>query len=581
MESKTPQFDKLIDEILENLKPETRTCKWKDIHKYCEGEFEIEAEDIHFLKMFRVPPPDFCPTCRRIRRMVYMNYTKLSKRRCDVPGHNEMMISILPEECPFPVYDYHYFISDSFDPFSFGLTYLSGNSPMETFFSLRKKFPMPSFLNRDPSCVNSEYSNGGLNLKNGYFVFTCHDVENVWYSNVIFKSKNIMDCYWTNDSEWVYESIFCDHLYQSSFIYFSSSCTDSMFLFDCKNCDSCFGCVNLRNKKYCVFNEQLSKDEYQAFLRTVYPLSRGKIIEYKEKFWQLVKTLPMSSTRNVAVTNVLGINLRNSKNLYDVADANNSENVRHSDEAIDLKDSMDITYSGKGSLIYMSTNAGVLSSNIKFSVSTKFSTNCEYCFNSKNLNDCFMCFGLQNKSYCILNKQYSKDEYFKIIDEIKTEMLKKSEYGNGVGMEFSAQAYNFSVGQIAFPLTEKEIKKLSGYVAQDPETNAKDINLISVNELPKIIEDVDEEISNKAIKCEITGRPFRIITSEIEFYIKMKLPLPSIHPSVRMENRIKLPTSGQKHKTKCAKCNKDIISMFNPAEKFILYCESCFKQEIY
>lgn len=50
---------------------------------------------------------------------------------------------------------------------------------------------------------------------------------------------------------------------------------------------------------------------------------------------------------------------------------------------------------------------------------------CFYCLHSKNChnsmfldeciscNDCLMCFNLRNKKYCILNKQYSKEEYLK------------------------------------------------------------------------------------------------------------------------------------------------------------------------
>jgi len=120
MKTQTPKFNLLLDGILENLVPHGRTCKWKGEHKHCEEEFEITTEDIEFLKMLRVPAPNFCPTCRRMKRFTHMNFGKLSKRTCNVPGHDESFISIFPEECPFPVYDYQYFISDDFDPFSFG-----------------------------------------------------------------------------------------------------------------------------------------------------------------------------------------------------------------------------------------------------------------------------------------------------------------------------------------------------------------------------------------------------------------------------------------------------------------------------
>jgi len=581
MESKTPKFDSAISEIMETLVPHNRICKWKGEHKYCEGEFEIEEGDIKFLKMFNVPPPVFCPTCRRIRRLANMNFSRLFKRECDVPGHSEMMISILPEECPFPVYDYQYFIDEKFDAFSFGITYKEGSDPMKTLFSLRRKFPMPSFLNRDPSSVNSEYSNGGRDLKNGYYVMACYHVEDAWYSAMITKSRNIMDSRVVIDSEFVYEGLCSDHLYKSSFIYFSSNCIENMFLFDCRNCQNCFGCVNLRNAKYCVFNEQLSKEDYESFLDSVYPLSRKIISEYEEKFWILVKSLPTNGTRNISSNNIFGVNIQNSKNLYDVADANNSENIRHADGALSHKDSMDFLFSGgHSSLLYMNTNIGSQSSKVKFSISSKFCTDCEFIFNSKNLNNCFMCFGLQNKSYCILNKQYEKEEYFEIVDEIKSEMLKRGQYGEGLGLEFSAQAYNFSLAQVSYPLTDDEIVKLGGHVAKEPETNVGNIEVVKYKDLPKTINEISDDILNKAILCEESNRPFRIIASELEFYKRMNLPLPNIHPLLRIERRLRFVKDGKKYKDVCKKCKKDIEVVFDPIDNFLIYCEKCYQQEV-
>ena len=77
MISKTPKFDSAIEKILTALVPHVRICKWKGLHQYCEGEFNIEEEDIKFLKMFRVPAPNFCPTCRRMKRLSNMNFSRL------------------------------------------------------------------------------------------------------------------------------------------------------------------------------------------------------------------------------------------------------------------------------------------------------------------------------------------------------------------------------------------------------------------------------------------------------------------------------------------------------------------------
>ncbi len=582
MKSKTPQFDKLLDEILKGLIPHSRTCRWKGEHKHCEGEFEITQDDIDFLKMLRVPAPNFCPTCRRMKRFVHMNFSKFSKRACNVPEHNESIISIFPEECPFPVYDYQYFISDKFDAFSHGVKLRERINPYSTLLKLRKNFPMPSFLNKDPLSINSEYSNGGRDTKNIYYAFACYHSENVWYSGLMRKSKDIMDSQTISSSSYVYRGIFSDNIYKSSFIYFSKDCTDSMFLFDCRNCDSCFGCVNLRNAKYCVWNEQLSKEDYEDFIKSISPFKRDSLVKYKEKLWNLVKSLPINASRNTAVKNVNGVSLKNTRNVYDVTDSDNSEHIRHSDGCLSHQDSMDILFSGgNSSMLYGTTNIGSQSSNVKFSVSSKFSRDSEFIFNCNNVHHCFMSFGLRDKSYCILNIQYSKEKYYELIDKIKTQMLENGEYDDGLDMEFSAQAYNFSMGQIHFPLSNDEVIKLGGYVAKEPETNVGKTKVLIASEVPQTINLVSHDIINYAIKCEVTGRPFRITSSELQFYRVMQLPLPTIHPILRLEDNSRITPFGYSFSTKCAKCHKSINSIFNPKEDFILYCEQCYQQEVY
>lgn len=531
--------------------------------------------------MFKVPPPNYCPTCRRMRRLTHLTVSQLFKTKCEAPGHDESMISIFPEESPCPVYDYKYFIGDDFDPFSFGQEWNKDLNPMEQLLGLRKIFPMPSFLNRNPSDVNSDYSNGGRDVKNGYYTVGCYHVEDLWYSIHINKSRNIMDSNAIQDSDLVYESITSNHLYKSSFVYFSSNCTDSMFLFDCRNCTDCFGCVNLRNAKYNVYNKQLTKEQYDDFMKNIIPFSREFLSEAKEKFWELVKSNPVNGSRITASNNVQGVKIVNSKNLFDVTDSIDSENVRHADGALSHKDSMDFLYSGgHSSLLYMNTNIGSQSSKVKFSVSSKFCTDSEFIFNCKNLNNCFMCFGLQNKSYCIFNKQYSEEDYFKIIDEIKTEMIKKGEYVDGPGFEFSAQAYNFSIGQILYPLTDEQIKKMGGYIAKESETNIGDMEVVEASELPQTINEVTDDILDKAIKCEVSGRPFRIIFSELSFLRRVGFPLPTVHPSIRMENRWRFSPVGRKYPMICAKCQKKTESLFNPKDGYILYCEKCYQQEV-
>jgi hypothetical protein len=575
----TPKSNKLIKDVLDNLLPTDRVCLWKGKNPHCMGIFSITHKDIEFLKILNVLPPNYCPTCRRMKRLNHINLTNLFSIPCNKIGHNENLISVFPKECPFSVWDVDSF--SQIDDYYMAKDFSEDKTPYENLLMMRSYFPVPQFLNREPNVLNSPYSSGGRNLKNGYFCFGCYDTENVWYTNHTKTTKNIMDSRVVKNSEWVFNGYFSEHLYKSSFIFFSKSCIDSMFLYDCRNCINCFGCVNLRNKSHCIWNKQYTKEEYESFIKSNYPLSIDFINKSNKTFFDLVYSLPLNASCNVNTQNSEGVLLQSSSDMFDVFDSFNSQNVRHSDGAISHKDSMDFLFSGGNSHhLYMCTNVGSQSSNVKFSVSSKFCSDSEFIFNSKNCSNCFMCFGLQNKSYCILNKQYSKDEYFKKVDDIKSKMILLGEYNDGLGMEFSAQAYNFSIAQFSFPLTQKEILELGGYFAPNPETNADNIKIISIEDIPQTINKVNDDILDLAIMCPLAKRPYKITKSELSFLRHMGLPIPTLHPQERMRENFNRAPEGKIYNIKCESCFKDIKSIYNPENKLLLYCENCYKREV-
>ena len=76
------------------------------------------------------------------------------------------------------------------------------------------------------------------------------------------------------------------------------------------------------------------------------------------------------------------------------------------------------------------TNTPIRCSRIHFSHFVTDSQDCEYCYFCWNCENCFGCTGLQRKKFCIFNKQYNEDEYWKIVDKSKCDMLLRGEYGN-------------------------------------------------------------------------------------------------------------------------------------------------------
>ena len=581
MESKTPKFDNLLDEILKKIVPHERECIQKDISKYCEKKFKIYDEDINFYKLLRVPPPKCCPTCRRQRRNAFTNRINLYKRKDNTPESTKDIISFVPPVSPFVVYNLDYYRSAKWDQASFAKNYDFSVPFFDQFFDLRQNVPQYAIV-RDPSSINSEYSLNGKNLKNGYLVSGGTNSENLWYSIFIKNSKEVMDSHSINNCERCYEMILTRNMSLCFFCYFSFDCIDSYFLFDCRNCQNCFGCMNLRNKKYCFFNQQLSKEEYQEKIESLKLYSRSGLKDAKNKFWEFVKSNPVRASRSSQAINSSGTLIINSKNCHNVISCDNGENERYVNMVTNHKDSMDVYTSGDSELLYEVSWVGADASNIKFSFGSKNVTNCEFIINCHYCDNCFACIGLENKKYHIFNRPYDKDEYFKELDKIKSSLLEKGEYGEFLPYRFSTFAYNGSEADIYFPLNKEETEKIEAYYQPDIEIETGGIEILETKNIPDSIFDVNDDIFNKAIICEKTGRPFRIVKSELEFYRRFKLPIPTLHPLARMKGTYwYLVGDNVIYNDTCKKCGIFIETIYNPKQNWCPYCEKCYQQEVY
>jgi hypothetical protein len=78
--------------------------------------------------------------------------------------------------------------------------------------------------------------------------------------------------------------------------------------------------------------------------------------------------------------------------------------------------------------------------------------------------------------------------------------------------------------------------------------------IIPADKLPNNIKDIPDDILNRAIKCEKTQKPFKIIPQELEFYRKHDLQLPKRHPDQRHLDRMELRNPRKLFSRKCDKC---------------------------
>ncbi|MBI4034096.1 MAG: hypothetical protein HY378_00925 [Candidatus Brennerbacteria bacterium] len=576
----TPKFDAALDKILSGLTPHLRDCVQKDTSPHCEKKFKITDEDIEFLKLLRVPPPKLCPTCRKQRRLSFFNWTRFFKRPCDAPGHSEQVIASVSLDCPFPVVDIPYYQSADFDPTLTGSVPDINKSFRSQLYELRKRVPLPSIV-QDASNVNSEYSMGGRSSKNVYYSTGVFRSEDILYSNGVLDCHECAEMLFVRKSDRVYEAIKSDRLSNSSYIYFSRDCIDSIFLFDCRNCSNCFGCVNLRNKNFCFFNEQLSRNGYIEQLKKIDTGDRNVIRAMQERFWKFVRSEPLRASQNVSAEDSQGVYIARSKNCCEVADANESERVRHSESVLGHHDSMDVSVSGGHSHhLYETANVGSESSAVKFSCVSKFVSDSEFLLNCKYCQNCFGCVGLENKSFHIFNKPYEPEEYWNIVDGIKCAMLERGEYGAGIPISFSPYGYNNSFAHVTYPCSPEVVARLGGYWQDESESNVGDIPTLASGEVVSSIDDVTDDITARAILSERSGRPFRITPQELALYRKLRIPVPSLHPYERMEDRIKLFGCYKVHQTVCARCGKAIYSALDPAQGFTMYCDNCYTAEV-
>jgi len=229
----------------------------------CKKEFVIEPDDFDFYEKVKVPPPTWCPECRLMRRVAWRNERALYKRVCDLCG--KTIISIYSPENYLRVYCPTCWWSDKWDPPVFGRSYNFNIPFFKQLFSLLTEAPLVSLNGKNN--INADYFNYASNIKDCYLVFSSIDVENGSYFARGLHVKDVMDIWQTRHSERCYSTIECNKCFNLSFSQYCDGCSDSLFLYDCRNCSNCVACCNLRNKQHCIFNQQYSKEEYEAKLK--------------------------------------------------------------------------------------------------------------------------------------------------------------------------------------------------------------------------------------------------------------------------------------------------------------------------
>ncbi len=453
----------------------------------------------------------------------------------------------------------------------------------EQFDELLKTVPLLNLIWANNE--NSDYINLTADSKDCYIVIESSNNENCYYGYWLQKCTDCCDVSFSHECENCYE---VQDSYNSYNLVFSDNCIDcrdSAFLDNCVWCENCFGCINLINKKYYILNKEYSKEEYEKYINKIKYDYTNEIKIFKEQ----LKNLNAASIKKFAQVNDIynssGNYMKNAKNCVECFHAYDSEDCKYGEHVWrNAKDLMDVsTVWRDASLVYESINSWISLSNDMFCIISWSSSYISYsfeCFNSSNL---FGCVWLVNKEYCIFNKQYTKQEYEELVPKIIEHMKRTWERWEFFPISFSPFGYNESVVNEYFPLSRDEaITKWYKRIDKEYPINVPEwIELLKWQDLPENINDVKDDILKKAILCEVSWKPFRIVKPELDFYRKHNLPLPRKHPDVRHLERMQRRWGRQLYLRTCDNCSKQVISVYPADSEFKVYCENCYNKEIY
>lgn len=424
--------------------------------KNCAQNFTI-AEDQAFYKQINVPEPKTCPECRLKRRLLERNTRKLYKRKCDFSG--EEIISQYHKDHKFPVYHPKVWWSDKWSGLDYGRDYDPDKPFFEQFAELLKVTPHISLFVVWGTMENSDYVNCAAYVKNCYLSFELDYNEDCYYSNRVYQSKDLVDCFTCYKCEVCYECSDCRKCFDLKYSKDCENCSDSYFLKECKSCKNCIACINLRHKKYHIFNKPYSKEEYEKHLAEFDLEGSEGIEKLRKESQEFFLKHPHRYLQEEHNENCLGDYLYHSKNSSYCFDCDDLEDCKYCAKvSLTVKSSMDYTCWGdRAELLYQCAACGDNAYNLKFC------TNCltdnsdlEYCSQCTGCQNCFGCAGLKKGKYCILNKQYTKDKYEKLKAEIIADMKSRGEYGEFFPMELCPFGYNETIAMEYFPVSRKE-----------------------------------------------------------------------------------------------------------------------------
>ncbi len=570
--SKTPKYDAKVKELINAVEPGEKTCALLG------DRWTLEQKEIDEYRRFNVPPSKLSQNTRwKWQAYFDVGYQFWWNKRYDTGErtlsfhHPETGVKVLPDRewhnCDFSDINKDH---DSSRPFFSQLKELLQEAPLRATFDA-----VP------PDNSITLFSFGD---RNSYFMFACESSRS-YYSVGAFNAEDSSLLFLATDVTKSHNVLHSERIYNCRYIRDSFDCMDSSFLFDCRNCKNCFGASNKRNKEYIWFNEQLAKDEWEKRRAEVDLGSRAEV----EKCYQLFEQTLLEDTVwpenfNEGSEDSTGDYLQGATRCINCFDSVKG--------AVDNYWSAWLFGAPQGNtMCWGAVNCSDCYTCVSCPESNrlKFCYRCTRCEDSEYLYgciDCYNCFGcisLKKKKFCILNKQYSEEQYWKKLDEIKSQMLDEDAYGEYFPTTFST-SYVPECGALLYAGADlEEVEKLGGNKFDPNEKDAAGMSEVdldhvrSAEDVPDSIGDLSDDWAGAPILDKDIDRRFSILKPELEHYRSLRIAPPNDHFILRMKKLSSVSQKAQLEYRNCAKCSGKVLTSINkgyPERK--IYCKQCY-----
>ena len=302
--------------------------------------------------------------------------------------------------------------------------------------------------------------------------------------------------------------------------------------------------AGLRNQELCIFNQPVSESEFESYWKTVFDGTQRSIAQFRRQFEEFQSQQQSCTDYNINCEDCSGTYLENCVNVTSSINCFEARNLKYCRECyFNATDSYDVNNWGEQmQFCYELSGCGGQKgkaelNNCRWSMylfyggyDVAYSIHCvDVC---KHL---FGCADLVKREYCILNKQYTADEYNRLLPRIIEHLQSTGEWGEFFSLQMSPFSYNESLACEYFPLNAEQVQQFGGSWSQAASPSAHEVH----SEVPDTVSTITDDIAERTFRCSLSGRPYRVVDPELAFYRQHRLPIPGLHFTQRHIERRK------------------------------------------